>query len=254
MSKIFYIGFLVFLMSCSIKSGNSNEEATINKVPHNISDDPCCSFNDLNTKIRDGKIKQDSAVILFKNLIPQIRSLYYSKGGTDFNSGFWIFPVQGYSESSIGGTNGSGYIADHYNYFDGNKHKGHPAHDIFIFDRNQDCLDDRSGKQVNVLSISGGIVIAVENQWDTLSDLRGGKYIWIYEPISNSLFYYAHNSEIFVHLGDLVKPGDTISTVGRTGLNAHKKRSPTHLHLMQLGIDGNFCPIHINCYESLIKS
>jgi len=34
-----------------------------------------------------------------------------------------------------------------------------------------------------------------------------------------------------VKLGDVVRPGDQLATVGRSGWNAAKRRSPTHLHL-----------------------
>ena len=83
---------------------------------------------------------------------------------------------------------------------------------------------------------TGGIVIAVEDNWARASKLRGGNYIWIYDLSSEGLVYYAHNRDIYVRVGDLVKPGDTIATVGRTGLNAARKRSPTHLHLTFLKI------------------
>lgn len=60
------------------------------------------------------------------------------------------------------------------------------------------------------------------------------------------LVYYAHNREIFVSPGDILRPGDRIATVGRTGLNARKKRSPTHLHLTCLKLrDGSPKPENI---------
>jgi hypothetical protein len=69
-----------------------------------------------------------------------------------------------------------------------------------------------------------------------------GYYIWIYAPEENALFYYAHNNEVLVNVGQIVNAGDTIATVGRTGLNAFKKRSPTHLHFMKLVLDKEFYP------------
>jgi murein DD-endopeptidase MepM/ murein hydrolase activator NlpD len=84
--------------------------------------------------------------------------------------------------------------------------------------------------------MTGGIVVSVENEWYPQSKLRGGKYIWIYDISSEALVYYAHNKEIFVRVGDIVSPGDIIAKVGRTGLNAYKKRSPTHLHLTYLRV------------------
>ncbi len=80
--------------------------------------------------------------------------------------------------------------------------------------------------------MDGGIVVAVETKWEKGSSLRGGRYIWIYNPAEHFLTYYAHNEAVFVRLGDAVKPGDRIATVGRTGLNAYRRGSVTHLHLM----------------------
>jgi len=102
-------------------------------------------------------------------------------------------------------------------------------------------------------STEAGVVVAMETSWDTSSIQRGGKYIWIYEPTTNCLFYYAHNSSVLVQVGDIVKPGNVIATVGRTGLNAHKKRSPTHLHFMELQLDKSFYPKPVNCYDRLTK-
>jgi hypothetical protein len=69
---------------------------------------------------------------------------------------------------------------------------------------------------VSVLSVTGGAVVAVEKDWDQSSLLRGGKYIWTYDPTSKALIYYAHNSILHFEVGDLIKPGDVISYVDRT--------------------------------------
>ena len=213
-------------------------------------DNPCVQFNELNTQIRDGLISQEEAKGKVKDLLPQIKEYFKSNGGVESSQSDVVFPLQGYNSSSIGGVNGSGYNARGYNFFDGNKHGGHPAHDIFIHDRNQDCIDDYSGEPVNVLSVCNGVVIACEPDWQTDSDLRGGKYIYILDPSDDGIYYYAHNNEIFVKPGDIVKAGDIIAQVGRTGFNAYKKRSPTHLHLMFLQVEDGF-PKPENIYIDL---
>jgi hypothetical protein len=192
---------------------------------------PCFAFDTLNSKVRDGLITKSQAKEKIENLLPEIIKFYKQKEPTGFQKQQWVFPLEGYGPSVIGGKNGDGYKLQGYSYFDGNKHTGHPAQDIFINDNNQDCLDDKTGNPVNVLSISGGIVIGVYNNWESNSILRGGNYIWIYDPENNSVFYYAHNNVLYVKPGDIVKPGDKIATVGRSGKNAFVKRSPTHLHL-----------------------
>jgi peptidoglycan LD-endopeptidase LytH len=213
---------------------------------------PCVRFNEINTSVRDGLVSQDSARELIRELLPSVKEYFKLQGGMESSETDRVFPLQGYNSSSIGGINGSGYNAKGYNYFDGNQHGGHPADDIFIHDHNQDCLDDYTGEPVNVLSVCNGIVIACEPDWQTESDLRGGKYIYILDPSRDGIYYYAHNNEIFVKPGDLVKAGDIIAHVGRTGLNAYKKRSPTHLHLMYLSVEDGF-PKPVNIYEDLCK-
>jgi hypothetical protein len=209
----------------------------------------CIRFNQLNTAIRDGKVKKKDATEQFQKLIMELKG--HSNQIND--NALWIFPVQGYNYRAIGGIHGNGYSDKGYNYFDGNKHLAHPAHDIFITDRNQDCIDDKTHQPVNVLAVADGIVIACSNEWETNSNLRGGRYIWIYHPQQNNLTYYAHNRELFVLPGDVVKQGDKIAEVGRTGYNAFKKRSPTHLHFSAYHLVNNL-PVAYNCYAQLVKT
>jgi murein DD-endopeptidase MepM/ murein hydrolase activator NlpD len=253
MSKFFFIFFLIN-WSCFNEEQNKNKEKIIQNSISYIESDNCFDFNKLNTKIRDGLISKQDALKQIQTLLGKLKKFYFKNRGSLQEKTHYTFPVQGYSTKSIGGNKGSGYIAMGYDYFAGNNHKGHPAHDIFIIDRNQDCIDDNTNNAVNVISMTGGIVIATENEWDTTSNLRGGKYIWIYEPASNSLFYYAHNNKIFVNPCEFVNPGDTIAQVGRTGFNAFKKRSPTHLHIMQLKLDSTYYPRPFDCYKNLINA
>jgi len=140
------------------------------------------------------------------------------------------FPLKGYTGHSIGGKKGSGYQVQGYDFFDGNQHRGHPGHDIFIQDKDQDGMDDRTGNPVDVLSVSSGVVVSVNRDWEPLSPVRGGNYVWVYHPSQGRYSYYAHLAEIAVSIGQVVSRGDRLGTVGRTGLNAYPKRSPTHLH------------------------
>ncbi len=216
-------------------------------------ENPCDEFNDLNTKVRDGLISRDDAQNQIRELLPKVKEYFYKSGGIEITDKDWIFPLQGYTSASIGGVNGSGYQPKGYDYFDGNKHGGHPAQDIFIVDKNQDNLDDYTEEPVNILSVSNGVVIACESEWEGSSDLRGGKYIYIYDPVYDGIFYYAHNSEIFVKPGNIVQAGDVIAHCGRTGLNAYKKRSPTHLHLMFLQVEDGY-PNPKNIYNELLNA
>jgi murein DD-endopeptidase MepM/ murein hydrolase activator NlpD len=205
----------------------------------------CIKINGLNTSILNSTIKKAEAGKQFKVLIYQLNQNRTSPKTADH----WVFPLKGYNYRAIGGTNGNGYSDKGYSYFDGNKHNVHPAQDIFINDKNQDCLDDKTNTPVEVLAIRAGYVIACSDSWNTASSLRGGKYIWIYDDYGQ-LDYYAHNGAIFVQPGDRVTQGQKIAQVGRSGYNAYKKRSPTHLHFSVFKIVNN-TPVPFNPYQQL---
>jgi murein DD-endopeptidase MepM/ murein hydrolase activator NlpD len=139
-----------------------------------------------------------------------------------------------------------------YDFFDGSQHKGHPGHDIFVRDKNQDGLDDATGRPVRVTAVSPGVVVSVHENWEPPSMIRGGNYVWIYDPVRSRYYYYAHLDRISVKVGQVVSRGEGLGTVGRTGLNAYPKRSPTHLHLtVHESIAGY--PRPINLYRELTK-
>jgi murein DD-endopeptidase MepM/ murein hydrolase activator NlpD len=148
-----------------------------------------------------------------------------------------FFPLKGYGLPSIGGKNGEGYQPGGYEFLGGNRHKGHPAQDIFIHDRNQDALDDRTGRPAEVLALADGVVLSTFTEWAPDEDrrhIRGGNYVWIYHPALRIFSYYAHLQDIRAGLGETVHGGAVIATLGRTGTNAYPPRSPTHLHFMLL--------------------
>jgi len=165
----------------------------------------------------------------------------------------WVFPVKGYSPTAIGGFGGSGYISAGFDFFDKNS-GGHPAHDIFIDDGNQDSYDDNTVEPVEILSMSGGIVVETRKNWDnTMTDIKGGNIVYVYDNFTNGFFYYAHMKEVYVNVGDFVQPGTSLGIMGRTGKNASQTRSPTHLHIMYVrSQDGNLKPENI--YGDLIKA
>lgn len=213
---------------------------------------PYVTFNTLNTLIRDGKIARPAAQVELRRVLAEVAQEYHRKRDSRQLPEAWIFPVAGYDSRAITGGKNKGYIAGGYDYFSGNRHGGHPSFDIFIHDRNQDGLDDRTQQPVQVLAMTGGIVVALEREWEQGSLLRGGKYLWVYDPHNELLVYYAHNSQLHVELGEVVKPGDVIATVGRSGYNAAKRRSPTHLHLTVLKVkEGS--PLPVNVYQELAQ-
>lgn len=195
-------------------------------------------LNSLIRLIRDEQIPSAKARTRLLPLLATARDKYYLSGGIDAPRTDWYFPVSGCDTKAITGGKKHGYIARGYNFYDGNRHGGHPSLDIFIRDKNRDCRDDSSGEQVQVISMTSGVIVAAEDHWDGGSKLRGGKYLWVYDPGNDLLIYYAHNEKLLLKVGDMVRPGDVMAIMGRSGYNAAKHRSPTHLHLTVLKIDG----------------
>ncbi len=214
--------------------------------------DPASEWNLLYPNIRDQRISKKEAQEKLKTLEVSLK-LIYSRAGKLEQDDRLCFPLKGYGPSAIGGKEGSGYQASGYDFFDGDQHRGHPSHDIFIRDKNQDGLDDRTGRPVEVLAAASGIVVSINLSWEPSSSIRGGNYIWIFEPIKSRYYYYAHLDEIFVRVGQVVSKGERLGTVGRTGAKAYPKRSPTHLHFtVHQSKDGY--PRPINPFKELVKS
>ena len=196
--------------------------------------DPCRDWDALEKEIRDNLIDPGPAKERIIGLHGGLVRAYTHtvKGSARF------FPVRGSSPADIGGKGGSGFVARGYDFYDGNRHGGHPAHDIFIRDKDQDGLADDTGRPAEILAFTDGIVVGVNGEWEETSEIRGGKYVWIFTPAMERYYYYAHLGEVLVQVGDMVMAGQRIGLLGRTGKNAFKKRSPTHLHFMCLSFDG----------------
>jgi len=215
-------------------------------------ENPAAEWHLLYLKIRDSQISKEDALAKLKSVEPFLKD-HYIKSCDKRSGDRFSFPLKGYGPSAIGGKDGSGYQPEGYDFFDGNRHKGHPGHDIFIRDKDQDSVDDSTGKPVEVVSISSGIVVSVNLKWEPSSPIRGGNYIWVFDPIKSRYYYYAHLNEIFVSAGQIVSKADRLGTVGRTGVKAYPKRSPTHLHfVVHQSIGGH--PKPINPYLELIKA
>jgi len=214
--------------------------------------DPAFEWHLLYLKIRDSQISREEALARLKALEPLLKDRYL-KSWNRKSEDRLTFPLRGYGPTAIGGNGGSGYQPKGYDFFDGNRHKGHPGHDIFIRDKNQDSLDDGTGKPVEVSSVSSGMVVSLNLNWESSSPIRGGNYIWVFDPMKSRYYYYAHLNEIQVKVGDIVSRRDSLGTVGRTGIKAHPKSSPTHLHFVVHESIGGY-PKPINPYQELVKA
>ncbi|MDQ3021707.1 MAG: M23 family metallopeptidase [Bacteroidota bacterium] len=208
------------------------------------------------TAVRDGILPKHDAIDSILNFTNSIWDFLDAKVKANklkkYSVDEWVFPVKGYNSEAIGGNRGSGYVTAGFDFFDKNS-GGHPAHDIFINDSDQDCLDDITNSPVEILSMSGGIVIETRKNWTTnMMDIKGGNIVYIYDNYTNGFFYYAHMNEVNVNVGDLVEPGTSLGTLGRTGKNAYPSRSPTHLHIMYVRtFEGDLRPENI--YNDLIS-
>lgn len=201
-------------------------------------DDSIERWQALQADIRNESIARDKASAELADLTAKLKALALKRHA--FKEEKWAYPLKGYSWSYIekrdffpNAVYGP-YKTRGYDFFDGNRHGGHPAHDIFIMDKNQDSRDDVTKKMVNVASMTDALVISTCYEWMKGSKLRGGKYVWTYNPAEDKFFYYAHMKNVLVQPGQLVRKGDILGTVGRTGLLAAMKRSPSHIHLMVL--------------------
>ncbi len=213
---------------------------------------PAADFERFERAVRDATIPRTEARRRFAGLVAALERDFAARSCVATPRGEWSFPMEGYGPGDVGG-GGSGYRPAGYDFFDGNRHGGHPSHDVFIRDRDQDELDDRTHAPVRVRSISSGIVAAVNAEWKPGSALRGGRYVWVYDTVSGGFFYYAHLRRIAVEPGQCVIAGAQIGEVGRTGLRASERRSPTHLHLTYLKITPSG-PVPEDVYRDLSRS
>lgn len=196
-------------------------------------------WNTLDKNIAQNKIDRAEALKQLKKCIDEANTFFYMNNYKSFHKSDWVFPLNNYSKIYFR-NNGKDYNDIAYDYFDGNKSWNHPATDIMIADSNKDCLDDITGKFVDVVSISGGIVVATDTLWELGSVLRAGKYIRIFDITNQKLFYYSHLNSVYKKPGDIIKPGDKIGEVGRTGRQTILPVNITHLHIALLKFENEY--------------
>lgn len=240
------IGLLLFLLTIvGWKSTDNSNDLLLSY---------CSQFGELYENIANSAISPDSASRAFAATMKGIRTIAYFQDSCQTDSLLAVYPLKGYKPTESIGGRGRGYRPDGFDLFDMAVKGSHPAHDLFIRDKNRDLLDDRTRDSVAILAFSSGIVVDIQNEWVLESGRRGGNYVWIYDPCRNGLFYYAHLSNVSVSPGNWITRGDKLGVAGRTGLNALRKRSDTHLHLMFLRLDDQGNPMPEDTYDWLINS
>jgi hypothetical protein len=195
---------------------------------------PIVQWNGFEKSVRDQMISKIKAQQWFLELYPALKTMPLIRG-IEY-SVQWHFPVKEYARNDIGQ---GGFLPRGYNFYDGNQHKGHAALDIFVYDKNFDSLDDRTNQPILIAAPVDILILSVNTGWAADSAIRGGNYIWAWNPSSDLLFYFAHLDSILVKPGALIRQGETIATLGRSGKNAFPKRSPTHLHFTVLKVSGS---------------
>jgi peptidoglycan LD-endopeptidase LytH len=205
--------------------------------------DPIEAWGQFIDSVRDQTIPKEEARNKFPILYRGLKGLCRTHPFQPVTA--WAFPVQGYGikDAGAGGFRpgiryGSSPVKG-YDFYDGDRHGGHPAYDLFIRDRNRDTLDDTSQKPVSIVAPVDLLILSAFRDWGPGSEIRGGRYVWALDPLHDQIFYFAHLNEIHVNPGAFVKSGATLGTVGRTGKNAFPARSSTHLHMMVLAVKGS---------------
>ena len=121
----------------------------------------CQQFQVLYIQVREQTISPDSARLQFSHIMLGLKDRFHSQQSYHQDSLqqdslrqtglYFSFPIRGYTTSAIGGTHGEGYRGKGFDLFDYTVRGSHPAQDIFIVDRNQNILDDKTGKPADVL-------------------------------------------------------------------------------------------------------
>lgn len=199
----------------------------------------CDKWDELDKKIVTLQIDKDEALELLEKYEKEIVKYFNSNNGKRVKREDWVFPLTGYT-SVKHRDNGVDYRRSTYDYFQGSNSKGHPAHDIFILDDDKNLLDDSTGKPVEVVSMSSGVIAAVDTTWQPGSMLRGGKYVKVFDVTNMKIFYYSHLSQVNVKPGDIINAGDKIGEVGRTGRRTILPEGKTHLHVGLLSSEDGY--------------
>ena len=211
-------------------------------------DDIFNRWQNVDTLIRDRKIDKDAAIDSLKFFSDFLTSLY-SKNNASIKYTF-VFPMVDYTEVKYR-TNGNDYIDEGFDYFQGGEYTGHPAHDIFVLDKDSNGVDDSTNRKVTVVSSVNGYVISIYQNWKKGDYMRSGNYVKVFDPVSDGIYYYSHLDSIFVRTGMFVMAGQPLAYVGRTGRKAIKGK--THLHTAYYKINNGY-PEPVNIIRKLYKA
>lgn len=196
-------------------------------------------WEELEQSVWDGKASPKEARARFKELWPQVS--IDDKPSDPVNRWQWAFPLPGYDAEAYG----LSYAPEGYRFYDGPQAKGYPALNIYIRDRQRRGLDDRDGKPVPVVACRDGVVVSARRYWEPSDANPLGVYVCVFDQEQKLFFYYCHLAKLRVSVGELVRKGQLLGTLGRTGKDLQLKRLGTHLRLqVHTFDDGLFYPLY----------
>ncbi len=201
--------------------------------------------------IRDRKINENDAMDSIKMYVKFGKAEFKTYGIAGTKRSDWVFPMSDFTWYSYR-SDGKDYKDEFFSYFQGGEFKGHPAHDIFIIDKDTNSFEDSTGRQVPAISMVNGIVISTYSTWFRADYLRSGNYIKLFDPESEAIFYYSHLDSVFVKPGQFIKAGDKIGYIGRTGRKAIKGK--THIHIAYYKIDEDGDPVPEDILNDLYRA
>lgn len=200
------------------------------------------TWNSIDTGIEGGRFSWRGRWRRLTSVISLLREKLLTTYGQDVFLGADVyFPVEGGHLYDVGGVNGSGY------------RPRHSGHDIFVRDRDYDSRNDETGEAYLALAMRSAVVVSAYEDWQPGSALAAGNHVWMYNPARDIVLYYAHLDSVIVKEGDFVQEGTPIGMIGRTGVNAYERTSPTHVHVMAMRYNGNRLAPY-NFYPELVES
>ena len=87
--------------------------------------------------------------------------------------------------------------------------------------RRHEGVDIFAPRGTPVVAATDGLVVRVGESE------KGGRVVWLLDPLRGVSLYYAHLDAQHVSAGDVVRTGETLGTVGNTG---NARGTPPHLH------------------------
>ena len=200
----------------------------------------CRQWQEWEQKVWDGKAERKEAQTKFRELwsrvtiddLPSVKEGLWQ----------WDFPMPGYGADDW---SSQSYNPEQYKFADGPAAVGHPAINIYAHDRLRKGLDDRTGKAIAIVSATDGVVVSARKFWAETDTNPLGVYVCVLSQEEKRFFYYAHLSKLKVGLGQLVRKGQVLGWLGRTGTDVVKKNLGTHLRFeVHTFDDGLFYPVY----------